>query len=223
MSSCRPGLTIAPVMPIVASRDTGSPRASTVIVGRAAGVGAMEHAGAMIRYPVLLLREGGEFAAVVLDMDLWGAGETAAEAPAALAEAVEMQVSYAVQHDELPLLEHPAPAEYVTGAHEVRNAYVHGRPAPDERRLPFLPLPAAGGGLRRGVKACGYRELVKKLREHDPRFGVDVGRGKGSHWMPVRPDIGGRRVTGALAPTPRAVRVPRPIPPTPRPAAPRPR
>ena len=107
-------------------------------------MGVMDDAGAMIRYPVLLLREDGEFAAVALDMDLWGAGETAEEALAALAEAVEMQVSYAVQHGELHLLEHPAPAEYVAAAREVRDAYVHGRSAPDERRLLSLPLPAAG-------------------------------------------------------------------------------
>ena len=49
------------------------------------------------------------------------------------------------------------------------------------------------------MKAYSYRELVKKLREHDARFTVDVRRGKGSHRMLVHPDIGGQRVTYPLA------------------------
>ena len=107
-------------------------------------MGAMDDAGAMIRYPVLLLREDGAFSAVALDMDLWGVGETSEEALVALAEAVEMQVSYAVQHDELHLLEHPAPTEYLDLARDVRNAYVHGVAVTEDRRLLSLPLPVAG-------------------------------------------------------------------------------
>lgn len=113
-------------------------------------MGVMDDAGAMIRYPVLLLREGGAFSAVALDMDLWGAGESAEEALAALAEAVEMQVSYAVQHGELHLLEHPAPAEYLDAARDVRNAWVHGHAVADDRRLLSLPLPAAGEAFDAG-------------------------------------------------------------------------
>lgn len=49
------------------------------------------------------------------------------------------------------------------------------------------------------MKAYGFRELVRKLRDHDGRFSVDSRRGKGSHRMLVHPDVGGQRVTYPLA------------------------
>jgi len=43
------------------------------------------------------------------------------------------------------------------------------------------------------VKSYSFRELVKKLRKHDPRFRIDTRRGKGSHRMLVHTDIDGRK------------------------------
>ncbi len=37
-----------------------------------------------------------------------------------------------------------------------------------------------------------YRDLVKRLRKHDPRFEVWENRAKGSERMLYHPDIGGR-------------------------------
>ncbi|MCL4236526.1 MAG: hypothetical protein KJ042_18640 [Deltaproteobacteria bacterium] len=37
-----------------------------------------------------------------------------------------------------------------------------------------------------------FRDLIRILKKHDPRFEVWSGRGKGSHRMLYHPDIGGR-------------------------------
>jgi predicted RNA binding protein YcfA (HicA-like mRNA interferase family) len=42
------------------------------------------------------------------------------------------------------------------------------------------------------LKPYKYRELVRKLREFDPRFEVYTRKGKGSHRMLYHPDIGGK-------------------------------
>ena len=41
-------------------------------------------------------------------------------------------------------------------------------------------------------KTYSYRQLLKKLREHDSRFEEHVRRGKGSERMIYRPDVDGR-------------------------------
>ena len=42
------------------------------------------------------------------------------------------------------------------------------------------------------AKTYSYRELIKKLRKHDPRFEEHVNRGKGSERMLYHPDVDGR-------------------------------
>lgn len=42
------------------------------------------------------------------------------------------------------------------------------------------------------MKIYKFRELVKKLKDHDKRFEVWNGRGKGSERMIYHPDINGR-------------------------------
>ena len=39
-----------------------------------------------------------------------------------------------------------------------------------------------------------FRELVRVLKDYDPRFYVDASRGKGSHRSITHPDIAGRLV-----------------------------
>ena len=42
------------------------------------------------------------------------------------------------------------------------------------------------------AKTYSYRELVRKLHEHDPRFEVYMNRAKGSERMLYHPDVNGR-------------------------------
>lgn len=42
------------------------------------------------------------------------------------------------------------------------------------------------------AKPYKFRELVKKLRKHDPRFEVYVHRGKGSERIIYHPNVNGR-------------------------------
>lgn len=61
---------------------------------------------------VLVVREDGMWCAIALDMSLRGYGETQAEAVESLSEAVETQVSFAVQHDTLDEIFMPAEPSY---------------------------------------------------------------------------------------------------------------
>ena len=38
-----------------------------------------------------------------------------------------------------------------------------------------------------------YKELVKRLKKYDPRFRVEIGRGKGSHRILFHEDISGEK------------------------------
>ena len=38
-----------------------------------------------------------------------------------------------------------------------------------------------------------YREVVARLKEHDPRFEIQVRRGRGSHHMIFHPDVDGAK------------------------------
>ena len=38
-----------------------------------------------------------------------------------------------------------------------------------------------------------YKEVVRRLREHDQRFTVHKKRGKGSHRMVLHPDVDGKK------------------------------
>lgn len=48
------------------------------------------------------------------------------------------------------------------------------------------------------AKTIAYRELVKKLKEHDARFRELDNRGKGSHRMIFHPDINGKKASYPL-------------------------
>ena len=62
---------------------------------------------------VLGLREGGAWCAMALEMSLRGYGETFREAVDELAKAIEAQVSFAVQHDNLDQVFIPAEPHYL--------------------------------------------------------------------------------------------------------------
>ncbi|MFH1219624.1 MAG: hypothetical protein V1694_04150 [Candidatus Eisenbacteria bacterium] len=47
-------------------------------------------------------------------------------------------------------------------------------------------------------KAYRFTELIRRLRNYDPRFRVFVERGKGSHRMLYHPDISGQERSYAL-------------------------
>ena len=48
------------------------------------------------------------------------------------------------------------------------------------------------------AKTYSYRELVRKLRKHDPRFDVYTNRAKGSERMLYHPDVNGRLARSPL-------------------------
>src|SRR5271157_4548841 len=64
-----------------------------------------------IQIRVLLCQEDGEWAARALELDLLGYGHTREEAMTALQEAVEAQVSFAHQKNDMGLLPFPAERE----------------------------------------------------------------------------------------------------------------
>lgn len=53
-------------------------------------------------------REDNRWRAVVLEMDIWGFGDSEEEAKANLEELIEIQVEFATGRKELDLLDHPA-------------------------------------------------------------------------------------------------------------------
>ncbi|MYA95587.1 MAG: hypothetical protein F4X91_04165 [Nitrospinae bacterium] len=61
---------------------------------------------------VLVVREDGMWCAIALDMSLRGYGETQDQAVESLTEAVEAQLSFAVQHDTLDDIFVPAEPSY---------------------------------------------------------------------------------------------------------------
>ena len=61
---------------------------------------------------VLVVREDGLWCAIALDMSLRGYGKTRGEAVVKLTEAVEAQISFAVQHDTLDEIFVPAEPSY---------------------------------------------------------------------------------------------------------------
>ncbi len=65
-----------------------------------------------IQIRVLLCQEDGEWVARALELDLLGYGESQEEAMAALREAVEAQISFAHQRNDVGLLPFPAEKEY---------------------------------------------------------------------------------------------------------------
>ena len=62
---------------------------------------------------VLGVREDGAWCAIALEMSLRGYGETFRDAVGELAEAIEAQVSFAVEHDNLDQIFTPAEPHYL--------------------------------------------------------------------------------------------------------------
>lgn len=61
---------------------------------------------------VLGIKSVDGFSAVALEMDLWGYGDTKEQAVEDLNDNIRMQISFAMQKNDLSLLERPAPDEY---------------------------------------------------------------------------------------------------------------
>ena len=69
---------------------------------------------------VLGLEEDDSWCAIALDMSLRGYGNTFEEALGALGEAIDAQVSFAIQHDTLDSIFVPAEAHYVEIYSDIR-------------------------------------------------------------------------------------------------------
>lgn len=69
---------------------------------------------------VLGVHEDGQWCAIALDMSLRGYGESFREALSDLEEAIEAQLSFAMQHDTLDAIWKPAEPHYVELYQEVR-------------------------------------------------------------------------------------------------------
>lgn len=79
---------------------------------KATGKLAADEAGMELAINVLGVREDGAWCAIALEMSLRGYGETFPKALVALTQAVEAQVSFAVQHDNLDQIFIPAEPHY---------------------------------------------------------------------------------------------------------------
>ena len=99
---------------------------------------------------VLGLEEDGEWCAMALDMSLRGYGCTFEDALQALGEAIDTQVSFAIQHGTLDSIFTPAEAHYVELYADMRRkALVEHLSGHETRRrgyavsdLPLRPVPA---------------------------------------------------------------------------------
>ena len=97
--------------------------------------------------------ENGEWAAVALELDLWGFGSTKEESMENLIEAIGAQLSFAEYKDNPDLIFSPAPVEYFNLFAQVRAETVKARLLhrnPDERYyaggFPF-PVVDSGNGF----------------------------------------------------------------------------
>lgn len=79
---------------------------------KAKGKLAADEAGMELAINVLGVREDGAWCAIALEMSLRGYGETFPEALVELTQAIEAQVSFAVQHDNLDQILIPAEPHY---------------------------------------------------------------------------------------------------------------
>ena len=79
---------------------------------KAKGKLAADEAGMGLAINVLGVREDGAWCAIALEMSLRGYGETFPEALVELTQAIEAQVSFAVQHDNLDQILIPAEPHY---------------------------------------------------------------------------------------------------------------
>ena len=79
-------------------------------------------------------------AAVAIEMDVWGFGENEKSALEDLMDNVRMQVSFAIQKEDMTLLERPADSEYFEMFNECRDAYLHHTKVPG-RFVRSIPLP----------------------------------------------------------------------------------
>lgn len=100
---------------------------------------------------VLGLHEGGEWCALALDMSLRGYGATSEEAVQDLSEAIEAQVSFAMEHDSLDNIWVPAAPHYVELYQQARRQglrrYLEANDKPADAEAEYaagdLPLPRA--------------------------------------------------------------------------------
>ena len=80
---------------------------------KAKGKLAADEANMGLAINVLGVREDGAWCAIALEMSLRGYGETFPEALVELTQAIEAQVSFAVQHDNLDQILIPAEPHYI--------------------------------------------------------------------------------------------------------------
>ena len=106
---------------------------------------------------VLGLREDDAWCAIALEMGLRGCGETFDEALDALAEAVEAQVTFAVQHDNLGGIFVPAAPRYFRLHADVKRAALkrklldQGQSGLSDYRVGALQLPKPAGSFKQAV------------------------------------------------------------------------
>lgn len=94
---------------------------------------------------VLGYREDGQWCALALEMDIRGYGDTWKEASKNLMELVEMQISFAVQSDQMDLVYRPADAVWFQRFAELRAqefASINGN-QDDQYRIAGIPISPA--------------------------------------------------------------------------------
>ena len=107
-----------------------------------------------VNVSVLGFREGDEWCALALEMDLRGYGPTFEAATEDLDHAIEMQLSFALSKDQPSMIFHPADATYFSLFAQIRNDHllslaaghtsgVGADGADDEYAVAGLPMPPA--------------------------------------------------------------------------------
>lgn len=97
---------------------------------------------------LLLFKDGEEFVAHILEFDLVGTGSTREEALREVSETAMEQIAYALEHDRVKKLFHPAPAEYFekwkkAEQHALLNILISAKQTSRAGKYEALELPAA--------------------------------------------------------------------------------
>ena len=91
---------------------------------------------------VLSFKQKGEWAAVALEMDIWGFGPSLEEAKKELADLVAMQVSFAREKGQPQMIYKPADPRYFDTFHRVRAEFLKSVSKPKGRpRYRALSMP----------------------------------------------------------------------------------
>ncbi len=97
---------------------------------------------------LLLFKDGEEYVAHILDFDLVGTGATREEALKEVSDSATAQIAYALEHNRVKELLHPAPSEFyekwkIAEQHALMDILISAKRPVRARKYEALELPAS--------------------------------------------------------------------------------